>query len=218
MYNGGKEGTMTLRTWCFHSIHGAIRQWIIDKRTHSDAEKLVPVHLAEGMMERMIILHGMIVEMAENHPRNGLNRLRWNDIVEKAMIEHDGDVNAKGQIGLKVSQIQGGGQKNQFPDCSGVPAGVDSRHESAVTGPDEDQIGLVLKEAIQSVHPPIERTGKVLKDHVWEFIPEKFAFCTTTCALKAVNKDTCRRHDCHLSADTFEKWLRRRSKSFSLEI
>jgi hypothetical protein len=189
---------MTLRLCRLHSTDEAGRQRIITKRTFSKAEKLVPCHAAEGMMERMIIIHGMVVEIAENLPRNDLYSLWWNDIVETAMIEHHGDVNATGQIGLKGSQVQGGGQKNQLPDCFGVPAGIDGCHQSAVTGPDQDQIGLVLKEAIQSVYPLVQRARKVLKDHVGKFIPEKFAFCTMACAFKAVNEDASRGHDRHL--------------------
>jgi hypothetical protein len=164
-------------------------------------EQVVPCHIAEGMMERMIIVHGMIVEVAENLPRNDLYCLRRDDIVEKAMIEHHGDVNATGQVGLKVSQVQGGGQKNQLPDCSGGPAGIDGGHQSAVTGSDQDQIGLVLKEVIQSVHPLVQRAGKVLKDHVGKFIPEKFAFCTMACAFKAVDKYPCQGHGDHLCVE-----------------
>jgi hypothetical protein len=51
---------------------------------------------------------------------------------------------------------------------------------------------------IQSVHPLVQRAGKVLKDHVGKFIPEKFAFCTMACAFKAVNKDARQGHDRHL--------------------
>jgi hypothetical protein len=140
----------------------------------------------------------MIVKIAENLPCYDLHRLRRDDIVEKTMIEHNGDVNMRGQAGLKISQVQGRGQKNQFPDRSRVPAGIDGGHESAVTGSDQDEISFAIKEAIQPVHPLVQRAGKVLKDHVGKFIPEKFAFCPMACAFKAVNKDACRGHDCHL--------------------
>jgi hypothetical protein len=114
------------------------------------------------------------------------------------MIKHDGDVNARGQVGFKVSQIQGGGQKNQLPDCSGGPAGINGGHESSVTGSDQDEIDLAIKEAIQPVHPLVQRADKILEDHVGIFIPEKFAFCAMACAFKSVDKYACRRHDRHL--------------------
>jgi hypothetical protein len=200
MHHNGKEKTMTLRPSRFHSTDESGRQWSIAavQKPFSNMEQVVPSHAAEGMMERMIIVHGMIVKIAENLPRNDLNSLRRDDIVGSTMIEHDGDVNARGQVGLKVSQIKGGGQQNQLPDCSGVPAGIDGGHESSVAGSDQDQIGPARKDAIQSVHSLVQRAGKVLKDHIGKFIPEKFAFCTTACAFKAVNKDACRGHDRHL--------------------
>jgi hypothetical protein len=188
MYRNEQEGTMTLRSCCHHSIDGAMRQWIIAKRTFSKAEKLIPCHIAEGVMERMIIIHGPVVKIAENLPRNGLNGLRRDDIIETTMIEHHGDFNPMGQIGLKLDQIQGRGEKDQFSDGPRVLTGINNRHEPAITGSDQDQTGFVLQEAIQFIHAPIQRAEKILEDHAGIFIPEEFPFCAVACAFKSVDK------------------------------
>jgi hypothetical protein len=161
----------------------------------SGAEKFIPVHPAEGMMERMIVLHGMVVKPAEYFPRNDHYGIRRDDIVEKAMVEYHGNLNPRSQKGFKFNQIQGRGQKDQLSESCGIPAGINGSHESAVTGSDQDQIRFVPEKVIQFIHPSIERTGKVLQEHVGISAPEKFSFCPAACAFQPMDKNARQNHD-----------------------
>jgi hypothetical protein len=196
-----KKGKGLNNSACKDNIDDIIRQMDNGNRTFSSTEKLIPCHIAESKMERMIIIHDMVAEIDKNLSCNGLNRLRRNDIVETAMIDHHRDFYPAGQIGLEFNQVQGRGEKDQFPDGQGVPAGIDGRHESPITGSDQGQIDFVLQQAIQFVHAPIQGADKILEDHVGIFTPEKFAFCTMTCAFKAVDKYPCQGHGDHLCVE-----------------
>jgi hypothetical protein len=195
-----RERDLTILTVKITLMTSSVK-WIIVNRTFSNTEEIIPSHAAEGMMERMVILHDMVAEIGKNLLRNGLNRLRRNDIVETAMIEHHRDFYLTGQVGLKFDQVQGRGEKDQLPDGQGVPAGINGRHESAITGSDQDQIGFVLQQVIQFVHAPIHGADKILEDHVGIFTPEKFALCTMACAFKAVDKYPCQEHGDHLCVE-----------------
>jgi hypothetical protein len=201
IFNNEKERKKLNNPAYKDNIDDVIRQMDNVNRTFSSTEKLIPCHIAEGKMERMIIIHDMVAEIDKNLSCNGLNRLRRNDIVETAMIEYHRAFYLAGQIGLEFNQVQSRGEKNQFPDGQGVPAGIDSRHESAITGSDQDQSGFVLQQAIQFVHAPIQGADKILEDHVGIFTPEKFAFCTMACAFKAVDKYPCQGHGDHLCVE-----------------
>jgi hypothetical protein len=195
-----KEKNLTILSVKITLMTSSVKRIIVN-RTFSNTEKIIPSHAAEGMMERMIIIRDMVAEIDKNLSRNGLNRLRRNDVVETAMIERHRDFYPAGHIGLEFNQVQGRGEKDQLSDGQGVPAGIDGRHESAITGSDQDEIGFVLQKAIQFVHAPIQGADKILEDHVGIVTPEKFAFCTTACAFKAVDKYPCRGHGDHLCVE-----------------
>ena len=119
-----------------------------------------------------------------------MNSLRWYHIIITAMIEHDRNPQGAVQVRFKFGQVQCRCEKDQSFHVLFIFAGVNRRHQTAITGPDQNQICLVAKNVIEFIHSPLQRAGKILQDHPRIFFPEKFTFRAITGTFETMDENS----------------------------